>query len=291
MGTVYLARDSRLDRRLALKFLHPERVSQDDAIVHRRLLHEARAASVLSHPNICHIYDVGGEGRESWIAMEYVDGESLASIVRARGPLSAGETIRIGRQIAEALDHAHQRGILHRDLKSANIVCDRTGQAKILDFGIARRLPQDVAAEATRTETVATAPGVEGTLAYMAPEVIRGQAQDQRSDLWALGVVLYEMLTGTLPFSGRNNFDLAAAIAQGPLPQLPATVPPSLAHVVSRLLSKEPAGRYASAGAVAAALDAQRDHRATSPQRRRVFQIRHLVAAVAVIGMTAGVIW
>ena len=137
--------------------------------------------------------------------MEYVDGESLASIIRGRGALPADETVRIGRQIAEALDHAHQRGVLHRDLKGANIVCDARGHAKILDFGIARRLPPDIAADVTRTETgVAAAPGIEGTLAYMAPEVIRGRGQDERSDLWALGVVLFEMLTGATSLHRRQ---------------------------------------------------------------------------------------
>jgi Tol biopolymer transport system component len=291
MGTVYLARDSRLDRRVALKFLDPDRFPSDDHDVHRRLLHEARAASGLNHPNICQVYDVGGEGRDSWIAMEYVEGESLASIVRGRGRLTSAETVRIGRQLAEALAHAHERGILHRDLKSANIVCDRQGHAKILDFGIARRLAQDIAREATRTEAADTAPGVEGTLSYMAPEVIRGHAQDERSDLWALGVVLFEMLTGTLPFVGRNSFDLAASIVQGSPVQLPDTVSPSLAHVVTRLLSREPTARYASAAETAAALDALSEHRATTLHRRRVSGSRYAIAGLTVVAIVASIAW
>jgi eukaryotic-like serine/threonine-protein kinase len=290
MGTVYLARDLRLDRRIALKFIDPERFSADDSDAQQRLLHEARAASGLNHPNICQVYDVGGEGRESWIAMEYVEGESLASILRARR-LTPDTTVRIGRQIAEALGHAHQRGIVHRDLKSANIVCDRDGHPKILDFGIARRLSQDIGKESTRILTVAAASGIEGTLPYMAPEVISGAPQDERSDLWSFGVVLYEMLTGALPFTGRNSFDLAAAIVQGSVAPLPESVPPPLAHIVARLLSREPAARYATAAETAAALDALSEHPAQPRRGRRAFTARYAAAALALVAVTAAVAW
>ena len=291
MGTVYLARDSRLGRRIALKFLDPERFNADETDAQRRLLHEARAASGLNHPNICHVYDVGGEGRDSWIAMEYVDGESLASILRARGRLGADETVRIGLQVADGLAHAHQRGILHRDLKTANIACDHDLRAKILDFGLARRLPQDIARDTTRTGSESAPPGAEGTLAYMAPEVIRGQAQDERSDLWALGVVLFELLTGAPPFTGRNAFDLAAAIANGPEVQLPDDVPAPLARVVTRLLSRDPAARYASAAETAAALDAVGGRRAAVSSRRSSRGLWLAIAGLAVVVIVAGVIW
>ena len=288
MGTVYLARDVRLGRNVALKFIHPDRLTGDAVPAHQRLMHEARAASVLNHPNICQVFDVGGEGGGSWIAMEYVEGESLAARIRARGPLSPAETIHIGRRIAEALAHAHQRGILHRDLKSANIVCDRNGHPKILDFGIAQRLVQDVAKEATRTETVASSTAIQGTLPYMAPETIRGEPQDERSDLWSLGVVLYEMLTGKLPFAGRNNFDLAAAIVQGTTVRLSDTVPAPLAHVVTRLLSGAPASRYASASETAAALDALVE-RAPIHAPRRWSPLG--VAALLVAAIAVGTVW
>jgi serine/threonine protein kinase len=294
MGTVYLARDTRLGRRVALKFLDPERFGADDEDAQRRLLHEARAASGLNHPNICQVYDVGGEGRESWIAMEYVEGQSLATIVRARGRLSADETIRVGLQVAGALAHAHERGVLHRDLKTANIACDRELNAKILDFGLARRLSTHIPQDTTRPVSVVTTPGIEGTLAYMAPEVIRGQAQDERSDLWALGVVLFEMLTGAPPFTGRNTFDLAAEIAQGPPVQLPDSVPAPLAHVVTRLLSRDPAGRYASAAETAAALDVARGQRPATTSRQPVSRLRLAsvgVAVVALVALAAIVVW
>ena len=220
--------------------------------------------------------------------MEYVEGESLASIIRARR-LTPDATVHLGRQIAEALGHAHQRGILHRDLKSANIVCDRDGRPKILDFGIARRLPKDDGKESTRIQTVAAASGIEGTLPYMAPEVIRGDPQDERSDLWSFGVVLYEMLTGTLPFTGRNSLDLAAAIVQGSV-QLPESVPAPLARIVARLLSREPAARYATAAETAAALDALSDHPAKSQRGRRMLP-RYAVAVVVLVVVIAVVAW
>jgi eukaryotic-like serine/threonine-protein kinase len=270
MGTVYLARDVRLDRRVALKFIRSDRSPSTDDDTQQRLLHEARAASVLNHPNVCHVYDVGGEGRDSWIAMEYVEGAPLASVIRSAGRLPPRDVIRLGRQIAEALAHAHDRGILHRDLKTANIVCDREGRPKILDFGIAACVVQDIAAEVTHSATSAKAPAVEGTLSYMAPEVIRGNAQDERSDLWSLGVILFEMLSGSLPFHGRNTFDLAAAIVQGDTAALPDHVPAPLTRIVARLLSRDPANRYSSATEAAAALDALTDVGKSAPARARV---------------------
>jgi serine/threonine protein kinase len=291
MGTVYLATDSRLGRRVALKFIDPERFSVPTSEAHQWLMHEARAASGLNHPNICHVYDVGGEGRDSWIAMEYVEGETLAARIRGRGRLTADEAIRVGRLLAEGLSHAHGRGILHRDLKSANIVCDRDGRPKILDFGIARRLVQDVASEATRQETLASSPGIEGTLPYMAPEVIRGEPQTERSDLWSLGVVLYEMVTGALPFAGRNSFDLAAAIVKGPAVRLADDVPAPLTHVVGRLLSRDPAGRYASAAETAAALEALDDHRSPAPPPRSQLYRRLVAAALVLAALGAAAAW
>ena len=145
MGTVYLASDTRLHRRVALKFIQPDHTTDAEVVV-ARLLNEARAASALNHPNVCQVYDVGGEGRESWIAMEHVEGRPLSEMVRPAG-LPIHEVIRLGIQIAEGLAHAHSRGILHRDLKTANIVCDSSGRARILDFGIARRLPGEVSEE------------------------------------------------------------------------------------------------------------------------------------------------
>ena len=253
MGTVYLAADRRLHRNVALKFIQPDPTADadPDAVV-ARLLNEARAASALNHPNVCQVYDVGGEGRESWIAMEYVEGRPLSELVRPAG-LPMHDVLRLGVQIADGLSHAHSRGILHRDLKAANIVCDSAGRARILDFGIARRLPGEVSQELSTTAVPVDA-GFAGTLAYMAPEVVRGETQDERSDLWSLGVVLYEMATGKRPFHGNNVIDVAAAIVRDPPSPLADDAPAPFASVVMRLLAKSPVDRYATGGEVAAAL-------------------------------------
>jgi serine/threonine protein kinase len=290
MGAVYLARDSRLGRRVALKFLSARSAGpSQDGEARTRLLREARAASVLNHQGVCQIYDVGGDGDDAWIAMEYVEGDSLSARLRARGPLPPAEVATLGRQIAEALAHAHHRGVLHRDLKGANIVCDRDGRPKILDFGIARQIVNDIADHVTRT-SAAPAAGVEGTLPYMAPEAIRGEPQDERSDLWSLGVVLHELLTGSLPFQGRNSLDLAAAIAGGSPAPLPGSVPPALAGVVSRLLSRDPSARYGTAAEVAAALSVTGTTAtsvAVSP--KRAIPAVAIVAASALAVIVAGI--
>ena len=281
MGTVYLARDSRLGRQVALKFFAGPAASAD-ADAQASLLREARAASALNHPNICQVYDVGGEGLAAWVAMEYVEGESLSARLKAKGPLPPAEVAVLGKQIAEALAHAHHRGIVHRDLKGANIVCDRDGRPKILDFGIARRLVADIANEVTRSTDVSSS-GIAGTLAYMAPEAVRGEPQDERSDLWSLGVVFYELLTGRLPFEGRNTLDLAAAIITASPPSIPDSVPPALATVVRRLLSKEPSARYGTAAAVAAALSFPTETEAIPASRTRPMLTAGRVAAGVVL--------
>jgi eukaryotic-like serine/threonine-protein kinase len=289
MGTVYLARDVRLGRRVALKVIDADRFASSEE-AEDRVLREARAASALNHLNICQVFDVGGEGRQAWIAMELVEGAPLASSIRTRGRFPSGEAAALGRQVAEALAHAHHRGILHRDLKSANIVCDREGRPKILDFGIARRLVEDVAKEATTRSTRSFgSSAVEGTLPYMAPEAIRGEPQDERSDLWSLGVVLYEMLTGTLPFQGRNAFDLAANIVQGPAVRIPDDVPPALAGVVSRLLSRDPAARFATAAEVASELSSVAVERRAQHSRARLLPYLAGVFGLAAIVIAGGV--
>ena len=285
MGTVYLAVDTRLRRNVALKFIQPDPTADAQAIV-GRLLNEARAASALNHPNVCQIYDVGGEGPESWIAMEHVEGRPLSELVQPAG-LPMHEVIRLGVQIADGLAHAHSRGILHRDLKTANIVCDSGGRARILDFGIARRLPGEVSADLSTT-AVPVDSGFAGTLAYMAPEVVRGEKQDQRSDLWSLGVVLYEMATGKRPFAGTSAVDVAAAIVRDPPSRLPDDLPASFATVVGRLLLKSPVERYATAGEVAAALQLLSTPSPTL-QRPRAINSRWLRGgtAVLVLGVAA----
>ena len=254
MGTVYLARDRRLGRRVALKVLHDSAGGSARA----RLLHEARAASALNHPHICQVYDVGEQDGWPWIAMEYVDGPPLEQTIPAGG-FDPDEALRIAIQIADALAEAHAHGIVHRDLKSANVVCDREGRARILDFGIAARLPREVAEQVTRTQGVIEEQGtLVGTLPYMAPEVLKGTRADERSDLWSLGVLLHEMLAGARPFRGDTALALASAIIEQSPPPLPASAPPGVAAAVSRLLAKNPAERYRSAAEARATFEALR---------------------------------
>ena len=290
MGTVYLANDVRLGRRIALKFIDADHYAAPNADAQQQLMHEARAASGLNHPNICQVYDVGGEGRESWIAMEYVEGESLAARLRARGRLTADETVRnrspAGRRARprpRARHSAPRSQVRQRRVRSGR-------PPKILDFGIARRLVQD-ASEATRSATHPASSAIEGTLPYMAPEVIRGEPQDERADLWSLGVVLFELLAGRRPFDGRNSYDLAAQITQGPAVQLPEGVPAPLAHVIGRLLSRDPASRYATAAETAAALEAVGDHTGpVSPRPRRARAVAGVVVVIVGLAVAAAVL-
>jgi formylglycine-generating enzyme required for sulfatase activity/dienelactone hydrolase len=256
MGVVYKARDTRLGRFVALKFLSSN-VGPDD-IERARFLQEARAASSLDHPNICTIYDIGktDDGR-TFIVMAYYEGETLRARM-ARGPMPAGDAIRIGRQIAQGLARAHERGIVHRDVKPANIFITTDGTAKVLDFGVARLLDE--------THTQMTRAGTTiGTVNYMAPEQARGEEVDRRADVWALGVILHEMLTGAPTFGGDHPMVVLNAIQTqdpAPLDGRRPDVPAAVSSVVAQALKKERSERFADAGALEAALaaaDAPRD--------------------------------
>jgi eukaryotic-like serine/threonine-protein kinase len=253
MGVVYRAHDERLDRSVAIKVLPPDNFS--DPASSSRLLREARTASHLNHPNICTIYEVGEADGQAFIAMELVEGQPLSALL-ASGVLPGGEVLRYGLQMADALAHAHQRGVVHRDFKSANVVVTPDGRAKVLDFGLARRMPpRDPAADSTVTQDTLTTPGqIAGTLAYMAPEQLHGLPADERSDIWALGVVLYEMAAGVRPFKGDTAFDLSSAILHEPFPPLSGRLPGSVGTVVEQCLAKDPAKRYQQAEELRAAL-------------------------------------
>jgi len=254
MGEVYRARDTRLGRDVALKVLPTATLTDDTA--RSRLLREARLASQLNHPHICTVHEVGEAAGHVFIAMELVEGQPLSARLAA-GALPAEQLLRYGSQVADALAHAHARGVVHRDLKSANVVITPEGRAKVLDFGLAKRLEEHELDEVTRSQASLTAPGtVVGTLAYMAPEQLRGGTADARSDIWAFGVMLYEMAAGRRPFQGQTGFDLSSAILKEAPPPLPAAVPAEVGATIARCLDKEPGRRYQHAGEVRAALDA-----------------------------------
>lgn len=237
MGVIYRARDVRLGRTVALKFIAPE--IRRDPEAQRRFLHEARAASALDHPNICTIHEVAetDDGR-LYIVMAAYDGETLRERLR-RGPMPEREALDFGEQIARALAAAHQRGIVHRDVKPDNIFVTRDGVVKLLDFGLAR----------TADSRMSGPDAVEGTVAYMSPEQATGQRADQRSDIWALGVILFEMLAGVRPFAAddpRVVIDLILT-REPDLRLARPDLAPGIADLVHRMLEKRPAGRPAQA--------------------------------------------
>ncbi|MGH9531126.1 MAG: protein kinase domain-containing protein, partial [Terriglobales bacterium] len=254
MGVVYRAQDERLGRTVALKLVGE--LWLQDSTSRARLLNEARSASALNHPNICTIYEVAEAEGHAYIAMECVEGRPLGSMLMGGG-LPAESVARYGTQIADALAHAHQRGVVHRDLKSANVVITPEGRVKVLDFGLAKRLGAPQLERATRTRMSLTEAGtVVGTLSYLPPEVLRGKPADERSDIWALGVLLHEVASGTLPFGGETSYDLTSSILRDPPKPLPPHVPPGLRGVIQRCLAKEPGERYQHANEVRAALEA-----------------------------------
>lgn len=250
MGVVYRARDEVLQRDVALKFLG-EALARE---TRDTLLREARAASALSHPNVCTIYEVAETEGSYYIVMELIEGQLLSALVRAG--LSYQAVIRYGVQVAAALAHAHERSVAHCDLKSANIIVTPTGLVKVLDFGLARRIATGPDDEGTRTLDTLQSVTTGGTLPYMAPEALRGTPGDSHSDIWALGVVLYEAAAGTLPFSGRTPFEISSAILNEPPAPLPPQIPAGLAGIIQHCLVKEPTQRYQRASEIQAALEA-----------------------------------
>jgi serine/threonine protein kinase/tetratricopeptide (TPR) repeat protein len=236
MGVVYKAEDTRLQRPVALKFLPHQWVSDPDA--RERFIQEARAASALDHPNVCSIYEIGEtEDGRMYISMAYYEGESLREKIR-RAPLCPEEAVDIALQVARGLGKAHGKGVVHRDIKPANILVTQDRVAKIVDFGLAKLAGQ---VKLTREGTTV------GTVAYMSPEQAKGEAVDQRTDIWSLGVVLYEMLSGVMPFKGDYEQTLIHSILQDEperLTKFRKALPAGLENIVFKALSKKPAGRY-----------------------------------------------
>ena len=262
MGEVYEARDSRLGRRVAVKVIRSDVASDPDR--RKRFEREARAVAALSHPNICAVFDVGREetprGPVDYLVVEYLEGLDL-SVRLKKGPLPTDQLLKAGAEIAAALDSAHRAGIVHRDLKPSNIVLTRTG-AKLLDFGLARLRTNPASTdsdgsavtEAARSDTFTDAGVAVGTYPYMAPEMLEGKPVDARADLFALGVVLYEMATGRRAFNGSTPASLAAAILTSeppPLTSLRPVAPAALERLVKSLLAKDPNARIQTAHDVA----------------------------------------
>jgi len=248
MGKVFKAQDGRLDRSVALKFLNES--IQANQTARERLIREAKSAAALDHPFICKIYDADEIDGRAFIAMEFVEGENL-SIRMSRKPLSLKDIFQIILETAEALEEAHTKGIVHRDLKPSNIMVTRQGHTKVMDFGIAKRtFPKDAALTKTITKDTLTQEGsIIGTLAYMSPEQARGESVDSRSDIFSLGIMLYELLTGRNPFSRTNTVETISAILKdqpSPINIRPRKLNPVLEGILNKCLDKNPQKRYQS---------------------------------------------
>jgi serine/threonine-protein kinase len=295
MGEVYFAEDTQLGRPVALKVL-PAEVAPTRAQA-ARLLREARAASAISHPNVAHVYEIGEEGGRPFIAMEYVEGRSLDA---GEAPLPPERVLAIAVQLADALAEAHARGVVHRDLKPANVLVDSSGRVKVLDFGIAKLQPAGPASAEDETQLRTATGAVMGTVAYMSPEQLEGRAVDAKSDLWSLGVVLYELASGRHPFKGWTPAMTIANVLKvepEPLGQLAPALPPAFGAAVDRCLEKDAQRRFASAQELrdelatmlvspySGASPARRRQRPALPWRRAV--VASLVVALLAAGALA----
>ncbi len=278
MGVVYKAYDITLERTVALKFLAAHLLNHDEA--KERFLREARAAAALQHPNICPVFEIDTADGKPFLAMAFLKGETLEDLI-AKGPLAPSEALDLSRQVADGLRAAHAEGILHRDIKPDNIVVSPDGRATIMDFGLARL------SEATRLsrpdQTV-------GTAAYMSPEQVLGSDADARSDLWALGVTLHQMLSASVPFAGGHITEVLYSIVNEDPAALPDEIPSEIQGIVTKLLAKEPGGRFQSASELLQALDALQARESappaasSTPDNRRTSMALLAVAVVLAAG-------
>ena len=287
MGEVYRARDTRLDRSVAIKVLPSHLSAAPD--LRERFDREARAVSRFTHPNIATLFDVGYDNSTHFLVMELVEGETLADRL-AKGPLPLRELLRYGAEIASALERAHREGIVHRDLKPGNVMLTRSG-AKVLDFGLAKVAEAEGVADATVQKPLTGAGTILGTLQYMAPEQLEGKASDARTDIFALGVLLYEMATGKRPFNGASRTSLIASILEQDPPsisQLQPMSPPALERMVRTCLAKDPEERWQTAHDVRLQLQAMSSSEPVAVPRKRRLNLRELVPwLLAIAGVSA----
>jgi Tol biopolymer transport system component len=295
MGEVYKARDTRLDRSVAIKILPPEFAG--NVQLKLRFEREAKTISQLTHPNICTLFDIGNEQGVEYLVMELLDGESLADRI-ARGSIPMRDVLRYGREVAIALDRAHRAGVVHRDLKPANVMITKTG-AKLLDFGLAKGGTIQISPDgATQQKSLTQEGTILGTFQYMAPEQLEGIEADARTDIFALGAVLYEMATGRRAFDGKTKTSLIAAIVGGepkPIRELQPLTPPAFEHVVTKCLAKDPDHRWQSASDIASELEwiggistvEQRAIEGVKRKGRRVALIAVLVLAIVAAAVVA----
>lgn len=299
MGVVYQAQDLKLNRPVALKVLKPELTSNQDRV--RRFLQEARSAAAIQHPAIAQVYDIDEVEGTTFIAMEFVEGVTVSQLI-SNQELDLTGSVEIALQAAEGLSKAHRSKMIHRDIKSDNIMVTRDGHAKILDFGLAKLLQADTESAGThtwpnqtRTQTAHTMAGtVMGTIAYMSPEQARGQDLSYTSDVFSLGIVLYEMVTGELPFKGDSPLDTMHAIAFDevrPITVIRKNLPPELHRIISRCLRKRPEDRYTDSGELAADLkrlkaDIESGIRRPVPTDQRIDEIRHWIKSSLPFGAT-----
>jgi TolB-like protein/tetratricopeptide (TPR) repeat protein len=287
MGEVYLAQDTRLERPVALKFLSPEFVGDNWA--RRQLFKEAQAVAALDHPNICSVHDIKEIGEHIFIVMQYVEGETLADLIRARS-LTTPEMVQIGRQIISAIAEAHAHGIIHRDIKPKNIMVRPGGNVKVLDFGLAKTIKKKASAMVTgdSSSIVSQVNVIPGTVAYMSPEQLRGEKLDYRSDIFSLGTVFYEMACGKNPFAHENNADVISSILTSELPPLKELCPQApreLGRIVRKCLEKDRRQRFQSASELLIEWD-----NATRVRQTELWQFVARWAAAAIVLLLLGAV-
>ncbi|MEZ5425418.1 MAG: protein kinase [Pyrinomonadaceae bacterium] len=261
MGAVYLAQDTSLNRKIALKFLHQEFGFDPEKL--KRFTREARATSVLNHPNILTVYEIGNFGATNYIATEYIEGKTLREAISSNTPPpAAAEVIKIAVQVSEALAQAHKAGIIHRDIKPENIMIRPDGYVKVLDFGLAKLFESNADLFDEKSLSLSTPGLIKGTISYMSPEQARGQKVDKRTDIWSFGVMLYELFTGRLPFSGETPADVLTSIIHLEPPALnhfKPEMPDGLTSLINKMLQKDPAARYSGFEEILADLEFEKN--------------------------------